>query len=119
MTLATWNALPRKTGVDGPMALGPGNKVAGHEDVEAHVRGVFAYVDEVCRKDVQVDIVGVGEGAESVVGFLDRNWGKWEGRVRGVCVGLGYVVRAEEIIGDAGFREFWGKVCEPLRVFFL
>lgn len=112
MTVATWNALPRATGVDGPMRKDPiQNSVEGHRSTEEHIASVMAFVQTKIRgRDVAIDIVGVEEGAELLPRYLDANWDTWKGNVRAICIGLGFVWHTEYDFGNEEFRAFWGKV---------
>ena len=111
MTTATWMALPRKTAVDGGMKLDPvKNKVEGHRTAKEHVASVMEYVGEAMKGGAKVEIIGMGEGAEEVVRFLDANWKAWQGSLSAMCVGLGFVWRFGDEVTSEGFKEFWGKV---------
>ena len=112
MTIASWNTLPRKTGVGNPMRIDPvKNHVQGHENTKEHVASVFEEVlGKVARQDVVIDLIGVGEGAEEAVGYLDRHWKDWASRVRAICVGVGFVWRVGDDMRDEKFMEFWGRV---------
>ena len=112
MTIASWNALPRKTGVGNAMRIDPvKNHVPGHRNIEEHVASVFEEVlGKLARQDVVVDLIGVGEGAEEGVKYLDRHWKDWASRVRAICVGVGFVWRVGDDVRDKKFMEFWGRV---------
>ena len=112
MTIASWNALPRKTGVGNSMRIDPvKNHVPGQRNIKDHVSSVFEEVlGKLARQDVVIDLIGVGEGAEEVVGYLDRHWKDWANRVRAICVGLGFVWRVGDDVRDEKFMEFWGRV---------
>ena len=120
MSITSWNALPRKTGVSGTMRMDPvKNRVLGHANVAQHVQGVFEMVLETARKDAKIDIIGLGDGAEEAVKYLDAHWDQCEGRVRAMCVGLGYVLQVGHEATNQAFKSFWSKVslqprvCEP------
>ena len=111
MTSTSWNGLPRKTGVSEAMRVDPiKNHIPGNKNVKEHVGSVFEMVGKMAKKDVAINVIGLGEGAEEMVAYLDANWGMWEGRVRAVCVGLGYIWRVGEEVKDRNFKAFWGKV---------
>ena len=114
MTTASWNGLPRKNGVSDPMRIDPiKNHVTGNMNVREHVRSVFEeLVEGKAQKDVAINVIGLGEGAEETVKYLDANWTKWEERVTALCVGLGYVWRVAEEVKDKKFKDFWAKVSE-------
>ena len=86
------------------------NRVAGHEGPEEHLGSVMEFLGREMREGARVEVAAVGDGVEVVVGFLDRHWGVWGGRVVAVGVGLGFLWRVGEEIVDAEFKEFWGKV---------
>lgn len=111
MTITSWNALPRKTGVDNAMRMDlVKNRVPGHRNVREHVGSVMEFIGGKMKEGAKVEVVGVGEGAEEIVKFLDGNWSKWSNRVAAVCVGLGFLWKVDEEIKDEGFKDFWGKV---------
>lgn len=93
VTRVSWNALPGKTSVSGPMRVDPvKNRARGNEDMTAHVKYVFEeVVQQMVNKDATLDIIGVGEGASESVGYLDRNWDQWEDRIQAIAVGTGQV----------------------------
>ena len=112
MTMATWNSLPRKTGVSGPTRIDAiKNHIPGNEGVREHVASVFAAVEKLAKGDVAIDIIGIGEGAEEVVEYLDQYWERWEGKVRAMCVGVGFVWSVGDQVRNGRFMEFWSKVC--------
>ena len=111
LTRTSWSALPRKTGVDSMMRIDPvKNRVKGHKTEAEHVGSVMAYVQGQMKKGAEMEIVGVGDGAEEIVRFLDANWEQSGNSIAAVCVGLGYRWKFAEMVKDQGFREFWGKV---------
>jgi hypothetical protein len=112
MTMASWNGLSRKTGVHGPVRVDAiKNHIPGNEGVKEHVASVFAAVEKLVRDDVAVDIIGIGEGAEEAVEYMDQNWERWEGKVRAVCVGMGFVWSVSDQVQNRRFRDFWSRVC--------
>ena len=112
MTIASWNALPRKTGVGNPMRIDPvNNHVLGNRNIKEHVNSVFEEVlGKLARQDAAIDLIGLGEGAEEAVGYLDQHWKHWASRLTAICVGVGFVWRVGDEIRDEKFMEFWGKV---------
>jgi len=115
VTQQTWNALPQKYGTDGVMNIDPvKNRVEGHRSVEEHIASVMAFVDTYARKDVQLDIIGMGDASEKVVAFLNANWKKWAAKVEAVVIGMAYLWLGDERSGwNSRFREFWGRVRTP------
>lgn len=112
MTMASWNGLPRKTGVSHAMRVDPvKNHIPGNEGTKEHVRSVFEDVlGKLTREDARINVIGIGDGAEEAVAFLDQNWGTWECRVVALCVGLGFVWRVGDEIRHENFKDFWSKV---------
>ena len=112
MTIASWNALPRKTGVGNPMRMDPvKNRIPGSENPKEHVKSVFEEVlGKMSQPDAVIDVIGLGEGAEEAIGYLDQNWNDWQGKVEAICVGVGFVWRVEDDIQNKKFMDFWGKV---------
>lgn len=112
MTITSWNALPRKTGVSNPLRIDAvKNRVPGNGSTKEHVKSVFEEVlVKLARQDAMIDLIGLGEGAEEAVGYLDQNWKHWENKVRAICVGVGFVWRVQDDIHNEKFIDFWGKV---------
>ncbi|KAL9102680.1 MAG: hypothetical protein Q9163_002202 [Psora crenata] len=110
MTIRSWNALPRKNGVSGVMRRDPiKNRVQGHENVSEHVKRVFEFIHQKTDKAAKIDVVGISEGAEESVKYLDANWDLWKARVRAACIGLGYLWQVGEEVQEPTFKEFWAK----------
>lgn len=107
----SWNALPGKTSVSGPMRVDPvKNRARGNEDMTAHVKYVFEeVVRQMVNKDAKLDVIGVGEGASESVGYLDRNWDQWQDRIQAVAVGTGQVWPGDSI-QNPKFMLFFAKV---------
>lgn len=112
MTIASWKALPRKTGVGNPMRIDPvKNHIPGNRNVTEHVKSVFEEVlGKLARQDAVIDLIGLGEGAEEAVRYLDQHWENWAKKVRAICVGIGFVWRVGDDIRNEKFMDFWGKV---------
>lgn len=112
LTMASWNALPRMTGVSPPVRIDSvKNHILCNYDVKEHITSVFEAVAKLAGEDVKIDIIGVGEGAEESVKYLDDHWGLWEKKVVAICVGLGFVWRVGDEVQDQNFLDFWGRVC--------
>lgn len=113
MTMASWNGQPRKNGVSNAVRIDPiKNHVPGNVNVEEHVKSIFEEViGKAAREDVAINAIGIGDGAEDLVKYLDQNWGHWEKNVRAICVGLGFVWRVGDDVQDEKFTQFWAKVC--------
>jgi hypothetical protein len=112
LTMASWNGQQRKNGITSAVRVDPvRNHIPGNMNVEGHVKSVFEEViGKLAREDVVIDVIGIGDGAEESVKYLDINWGRWETNVRAICVGLGFVWRVGDDIQDENFMKFWGKV---------
>ena len=121
MTIASWNALSRKTGVGNSMRLDAvKNRIPGNGSTKEHVKSVFEEVlGKLARQDAVIDLIGLGNGAEEAVGYLDQNWKHWESKVRAICVGLGFVWRVRDDIHNEKFMDFWGKVSSLFHLFHL
>lgn len=91
------------------------NRVEGNREPGEHVKYIFdEVIPKMCREDVKVDVIGMGDGAPEVVGYLRRNWEKWEGKVQAVALGTGFMWAKGEVGGEEKFRAFWGDVSPPL-----
>ncbi|KAI4125318.1 MAG: hypothetical protein LQ338_004332 [Usnochroma carphineum] len=112
VTQTTWAALPRRTAVSPPMQIDEvRNRVEGNREPGEHVKYIFdEVIPKMCREDVKVDVIGMGDGAPEVVGYLRRNWEKWEGKVQAVALGTGFMWAKGEVGGEEKFRAFWGDV---------
>ena len=119
MTIASWNALPRKTGVGNPMRIDAvKNHVPGNASIKEHVKSVFEEaLGKLAKQAVGIDVIGVGEGAEEAVKYLEQNWKHWESKVKAICVGLDFVWRVGNDIRNERFMNFWGKVSHLIRHF--
>ena len=111
MTLVSWNGLPRKTGVSGPMRIDAvKNHIPENYDAKEHIETVFKTVGKLVREDVKIDIIGIAEGAEQAVHYLAREWEHWESKVQAISVGMGFVWRVGDEVNNEKFMEFWGRV---------
>ena len=119
MTMASWNALPRKTGVGNPMRVDAvKNHIPGNMSVKEHVKSVFEEVlGKLAKQAAGIDVIGVGEGAVEAVKYLGHNWKQWESKLKAICVGLGFVWRVGNDIQNESFMNFWGKVSHLIRHF--
>ena len=117
VTMTSWNALPRKTGVSGPMKIDSvKNHVPGNHNMREHVKSVFEAVENLASKDVAIDVIGISEGAEEAVWYLEKNWSQWEKKVQAICVGLGFVWRVGDEVKNEKFMRFWGRVGSPIHI---
>lgn len=110
LTWKSWNALPRKTAVSPGLAVGPGNKVRGHENAEAHVVSVMNYVRDIMSNSAKVELIGLCEGAEFGIRYLNENWDKWNGSIACMAVGLGYIWELDTLIDRKELKDFVGEV---------
>lgn len=113
VTRVSWNALPGKTSVSGPMRVDPvKNRARGNEDMTAHVKYVFEeVVRRMVNQDAKLNVIGVGEGASESVGYLDRHWDQWEDRIQAIAVGTGQVWPGDPI-RNPKLMLFFAKVCD-------
>ncbi|KAL6713584.1 hypothetical protein ACLMJK_009049 [Lecanora helva] len=110
LTLKSWNSLPRKTGVSPPMKIDPvKNHIPGNHDGKEHVESVFEAVAKLAKADVKINVIGLSEGAEYAVQYLDRNWERWEKKVQAIAVGLGFIWRVSDEAENEKFLNFWGR----------
>ncbi|KAI4248406.1 MAG: hypothetical protein L6R40_000965 [Gallowayella cf. fulva] len=110
VTQTTWMALPRQWAVSPPMEIDEErNRVVGNQDAKEHVAHIFdEVIPKMCKTDVAIDIIGMGDGGPTIAEYLQENWEKkWEGRVRCVAVGSGAIWLGEKIEGDGKFHRFW------------
>ncbi|KAL8695013.1 MAG: hypothetical protein Q9224_003471 [Gallowayella concinna] len=86
------------------------NRVPGNRTPEEHVAYIFdEVIPKMCKKDVMIDVIGMGDGGPIVAEYLKGNWERWEGRVKAVCVGSGPVWLGERVDGAEGFGKFWAE----------
>lgn len=83
VTFATWGCLPRKTAVHGPMRIDDvENRAPQNASLPEHVRYVF---EEVVRKmtaeDAQIFVIGLTDGADEALTYLNDNWSAWSSRI--------------------------------------
>lgn len=95
------------------------NRVVGNQDAKEHVAHIFdEVIPKMCKTDVAIDIIGMGDGGPTIAEYLQENWEKkWEGRVRCVAVGSGAIWLGEKIEGDGKFHRFWADVSRVLFIF--
>ena len=112
MSLKSWNALPQRNGVAGGKRLDPvRNRVVGHEDAGQHIASVMEYVAQTMCEGAVVDVIGIVEGGEYCVRYLDRNWDAWRHRIRAMAIGLNSVFRVPDEVDNEEFLGWWSKVC--------
>lgn len=114
VTRATWVGLPRKTGISQQLIIDPEkNRVPGNEDLAAHTKYVFDYViSRMVNPAAKLDIVGIGEGAQETVSYLQYSWETWKDRIQAIVIGSGYQWPSS-VIQNPGFADFWGRVLFP------
>lgn len=112
LTMAGWSALPRKTGVSNAVRIDPvKNHIPGNYDAKEHIKSIFEeVVAKLAREDVVIDIIGLGEGAEETVKYLEQNWASWESKMQAICIGLGFVWRVGDDVQNKRFMDFWSRV---------
>ncbi|KAL8733589.1 MAG: hypothetical protein Q9166_001998 [cf. Caloplaca sp. 2 TL-2023] len=109
VTQTTWQALPRQWAVSPPMEIDEErNRVVGNRDPKEHVAYIFdEVIPKMCKKDVAMDVIGMGDGGPIVAEYLQGNWEKWEGKVKAVAVGSGGIWLGDKI-EEGKFKKFWG-----------
>ncbi|MCJ1344043.1 hypothetical protein MMC31_002243, partial [Peltigera leucophlebia] len=110
VTRATWAGLPRKTGVSQQLTVDSvKNRVPGNEDVAAHTKYIFEYViPRMVNPAAKLNIIGIGEGAEETVNYLQYSWETWKDRIQAIVIGSGYQWPSSDI-QNPEFADFWGK----------
>ncbi len=77
VSFATWDSLPRKSAVHGAMRIDDvRNRVKQNASVKEHVKHVFDEVvgsGKAVNKDAEVYVIGLGDGADEVVTYLNGN----------------------------------------------
>ena len=86
------------------------NHIPGNFDAKEHVESVFEAVAQLAKEDVKIDVIGISEGAEFAVKYLEREWSRWEKKVQAIAVGLGFVWRVGQEVENQAFMQFWGRV---------
>ncbi|KAK5107751.1 hypothetical protein LTR62_000727 [Meristemomyces frigidus] len=73
MSQAAWLARPRDNALTPAHEINDqANRVPGHETAAAHVRTIFNNViPNVCKEDVRLYIIGLADGGETVLKYLD------------------------------------------------
>ncbi|KAL8675227.1 MAG: hypothetical protein Q9168_000347 [Polycauliona sp. 1 TL-2023] len=110
VTQTTWMALPRQWAVSPPMEIDEEkNRVAGHKDPAEHVASIFNdVIPSMCKKDVAIDVIGMGDGGSIFAEFLQGNWNRWKGRVQAVAIGSGPIWLGEKI-GEGEVKKYWDQ----------
>ncbi|CAO1600063.1 MAG: hypothetical protein LQ349_000158 [Xanthoria aureola] len=108
VTQTTWMALPRQWAVSPPMEIDEEkNRVPGHRDPQEHVASIFNdVIPKMCKKDVAIDVIGMGDGGPIVAEYLQANWKTWKGQVRAAAIGSGPMWLGEKV-GEGEFKKFW------------
>ncbi|ROW10516.1 hypothetical protein VMCG_01970 [Cytospora schulzeri] len=108
LTARQSHAVPMKSCVHwGRFYDAAANAVPGNASVEEHVACVFEEVlgnADFVGAGAEIQVIGVTDGAVAVEGYLDRNWGRWMGRV-GCFAMLGAGVDGASL-GSEEFRKF-------------
>jgi hypothetical protein len=116
MTQTSWLALPQRSAVEAPFRFDPeGNFVPKNGDTTEHVDYIFnTVVEEMCDRDVKLDVIGVSDGAVQALKFLDdfTNFEKWYSRVSAFAA-LGSHCRAGDI-RNTDFAAWMKDVSNPL-----
>ncbi|KAL8998854.1 MAG: hypothetical protein Q9169_002192 [Polycauliona sp. 2 TL-2023] len=110
VTQTTWMALPRQWAVSPPMEIDEEkNRVLGHGDPKEHVASLFNdMIPNMCKKDVAIDVIGMGDGGPIITEFLQANWKIWKGQIKAVVIGSGPIWLGEKIEGgEDEFKKDW------------
>ncbi|KAF7718633.1 Uncharacterized protein PECH_008847 [Penicillium ucsense] len=88
VTQRTWEAADRPYGPWGPATTSWRNEIPGNKNWRHHIRYVLDHVvwpwlDEGKR----VDIIGLSEGGQGALEYLQKNWPKWKSYMNGICLG--------------------------------
>lgn len=86
------------------------NRVPGHRDPQEHVASIFNdVIPKMCKKDVAIDVIGMGDGGPIVAEYLQANWKTWKGQVRAAAIGSGPMWIGEKV-AEGEFKNFWEEV---------
>jgi len=74
MSQAAWLGRPRKDALSDPFRIDPvHNRVKGHETPDAHIASILSSLSpKIVRKDVRFYFVGLSEGGEAMLNYLDE-----------------------------------------------
>lgn len=90
VTHTTWNALPRPSAVHPAARVDEThNRIKGNETPSAHLGFACEHVlnnPDIIASDATFDIIGIGEGGETLLQFLDRDWERCKARVNAVAL---------------------------------
>lgn len=113
VTLATWNALPRKSAVAESPRLDPvKNTVEENRNAREHIEFVLTkIVPEFVNPKAALDIIGISDSSNQIVDFFneEKNWWKLEERLGGMAL-LAPFYNPEVITNDA-FADYLKHVC--------
>lgn len=74
MTMASWDARPRKEGQITSYSVLDANRIQGHNDAQEHVATVFEHViPKLVTPGARLWVVGIISGAEHFMTWMDRN----------------------------------------------
>ncbi|KAK8234319.1 hypothetical protein HDK77DRAFT_310459 [Phyllosticta capitalensis] len=90
MTRQTWNSQPRKSAIHPVPTWDPEfNSIEGNRTVVEHVKFAFDNIvnnPEWVSRDANVYIIGVGNGGDAVIEFLDSEWTTYKERVAAIAL---------------------------------
>ncbi len=107
MTRVSWDALTRPSAVYDAVRFDPiANTVEGHRNEYEHVGSILtSVIPELCRKDVKLDAIAIGDACEHVPAWMDANWDKVKYRIDCMaCVIPDFSVRDEYF--NPEFKDF-------------
>ena len=112
VTWRTWNGLPQKNAVSGPLKTDPEkNHIPSNRNPAEHVDYIFKYVvRDLLNPTAVLDTVGVSGGANEVVEFLDNsnNWGAFGPRMNALALVAPYYAPRDFV--DSNFATWLRKV---------
>ncbi|EPS29990.1 hypothetical protein PDE_04940 [Penicillium oxalicum 114-2] len=88
VTQRTWEAADRPVGPWGPATKSWRNEIPGNRDWREHIQYTFEHVISPWLDPKKcVDIIGLSEGGEYALEYLQRNWATWRPYISGICLG--------------------------------
>jgi hypothetical protein len=110
MSMQSFNAIPRSTAVASGLKMDPiKNRIPQNGTEAEHMKCVFEQVvKKLTDPEATIDIIGIGDGAMEVIGYLQTAWPTWAKRIGAIAVGTSYIWPNEFI--DPDFRDFFAKV---------
>jgi hypothetical protein len=112
VTWKTWNSLPQRNAVSGPLRMDPvENRIPGNANPTEHLNYIFNYVVKDLLDPMAVlDVIGVSDGANEVVQFLNnpKNWQTFGARLNALALVAPYYSLTD--LTNPDFRTWLRKV---------